>query len=211
MNIVTFVNGLGIGGTEKAACRWARGLADLGHEVHVLSLADGPRRAELEASNIGVRVAGDRISLLQQFSELRPDVIHAHAPGHPNRGDILGGVLASLPKIPVVQTNVFGQLNNPREIRGWTSVYSSPGQPLCRRHDDRSGRWDENFFRRASVAVYPLDPDDGPAPREIVSFREKHGVAANEVLFGRISARNLTSGWICPLKPFALPVGTTRA
>jgi glycosyltransferase involved in cell wall biosynthesis len=46
---------------------------------------------------------------------------------------------------------------------------------------------DENFFRRSSVAVYPLDPVELPSMAEIAAFRKHLGVAEDEVLFGRFS------------------------
>src|SRR5882672_8336610 len=120
MKIVTFVNQLGLGGTEKAACRWARGLAEHGHAVHLLTLKDGSRRKELEANRIEVCVAADANAIRKRLEDLRPDVIHAHAPGHPHQGDVLGEALTLMPKkIPVVQTNIFGRLENPIEDR-WT-------------------------------------------------------------------------------------------
>lgn len=187
MNIVTFVNELGIGGTEKAACRWARGLVDLGHEVHVLSLENGSRRAELEASNIDVHVAGDEALLLHQLRELRPEVIHVHAPGHPHRGDILGDVLASLPKIPVVQTNVFGHLENPKE-EAWTDFRLFISWTSCVQAARRSFKsLNEDFFKRASVAIYPVDADDGPPEAEVETFRRSLGIESTQILFGRLS------------------------
>ncbi len=46
---------------------------------------------------------------------------------------------------------------------------------------------DEEFFRRASVAIYPLDPDDGPSASEAEDFRQRHAIKPNEILFGRLS------------------------
>jgi len=39
MKLVVLINSLGLGGTEKAAGRWARGLQARGHAVTVLTLA----------------------------------------------------------------------------------------------------------------------------------------------------------------------------
>ena len=188
MKIVTFLNSLGIGGTEKAACRWARGLKEREYEVHVLTLRDGPRRAELERKGIEPRVSEMTPSAIAEaLRDLRPDVIHAHAPGNPHEGDILGEALALLPKIPVVQTNIFGRFNNPRED-AWTDFRLFISWTSCVQSARRSFRkLDAAFFRRASVAVYPLDPDDGPGAQEAATFRARHGVQAEEVLFGRLS------------------------
>lgn len=187
MKVVVFLNQLGLGGSEKAACRWAKGLTERGHTVHVLSLKDGPRRAELESNQIGVRVAIELNSIRSVLEEFRPDVIHAHAPGHPHEGDILGETLALMSKIPVVQTNIFGHLDNRKEDT-WTDFRLFISWTSCVQAARRSFRpLNENFFRHASVVVYPLDPDDGPSASEIESFRRDHGVQPEEILFGRLS------------------------
>jgi len=187
VKILVFTNSLGLGGTEKAACRWAWGLKERGHEVSVLTLAEGPRRTELEQHHVPLRVAeisADKIATM--LREIRPEVIHAHAPGHPHEGDVLGNALKLLPKIPVVQTNVFGHLYNPGED-AWTDfrlfISWISGVQAARRV---FRRLDEKFFQRASVAVYPLDPLE-PSPAETVrAFRKSLGVAEDEVLFGRL-------------------------
>jgi glycosyltransferase involved in cell wall biosynthesis len=184
---VVFINQLGIGGAEKAACRWACGLAERGHEVEVLTLADGPRRAELEGHHIPVRIcSAEKMSILQELQDFQPDVIHFHAPGHPHQGDVLGEALA-IKKIPVVQTNIFGQLDNPEE-NAWTDFRLFISWTSCVQAARRNfKRLDEDFFRRASVAVYPLDPDDGPSAAETEKFRHRHGIRSDEILFGRLS------------------------
>ena len=121
MKLVVFLNGLGIGGTEKAACYWARGLQVRGHQVTVLALTDGPRRAELESHGVPLKILPDGASeIAGELLKLAPAAIHAHGPGFPHPGDVLGEALKRLPsKIPVVQTNVFGRLDNPRD-EAWT-------------------------------------------------------------------------------------------
>ena len=189
MRIAVFINQLGIGGSEKAACRWAYGLAERGHNVEMLTLSDGPRRAELEARGIRVRIcAAERMSISQQLQEFQPDVIHLHAPGHPHRGDVLGEALkATSKKMPVVQTNIFGQLDNPKED-AWTDFRLFISWTSCVQAARRYfKRLDEDFFQNASVAVYALDPDDGPSASEAEDFRQRHGIKRDEILFGRLS------------------------
>lgn len=189
MKIAVFVNSLGLGGTEKAACYWARGLTARGHEILVFSLADGPRRAELEAAAVPMKIMGGTASeIATALGEFSPQIIHAHAPGHVHGGDALGAALALLPrKIPVVQTNIFGRLENPRED-AWTDFRLFISWTSCVQAARRSFRkLDEDFFRRASVAVYPLDPIEPCPPAESLAFRRQLGVRDDEVLFGRFS------------------------
>src|SRR6185436_11335849 len=116
MKIVVFLNTLGVGGTEMAACRWAWGLKERGHQVTVLAIKDGLRRPELDRRGVPARVLEcNPQAIADALRTEKPDVIHAHAPGHPHGGDVLGQSLALLPKIPVVQTNIFGHLQNPAE------------------------------------------------------------------------------------------------
>lgn len=187
MKITVFLNGLGIGGTEKAACRWGRGLKERGHQVVFLSLNDGPRRAELEQHGIPAQIVKpDSDEIANAMRKFQPDVIHTHAPGHEHDGDILGEALKLLPKIPVVQTNVFGHLYNPRED-AWTSFRLYISWTSCVQAARRVFRkLNANFFRRNSVAVYPLDPGEPSPLEEVAAFRRNLGVADDEVLFGRI-------------------------
>lgn len=196
MRITVFLNGLGLGGTEKAACRWAHGLMERGHEVSVLALLDGPRRMQLEEDRIPTTIVvpnGEAIADLLRRE--RPDVIHAHVPGNRHIGETLGDALARLPKIPVVQTNIFGRLENPLEDR-WTDFRLYISWTSCVQAARRAGiPLTPDFFRRASVAVYPLDPRDGPAPSAVEEFRRAIGVSGAEVLFGRLS-RPEPNKWI---------------
>ena len=213
MRVAVFLNLLGLGGTEKAACRWAWGLRDGGHQVTVLTLKDGPRRAELEQHGVSVRiVSGTARAVADVLQEVSPDAIHAHAPGHPHEGDLLGAGLALLQeKIPVVQTNIFGHLYNPMEdawtdfrlFISWTSCVQAARRvfvPL-----------DEKFFRRASVAVYPVDPVEAPSAREIAAFRRRLGVTDDEVLFGRLSRPDLAKWTNLVTDAFAIALRRHRA
>lgn len=189
MKILVFLNSLTLGGTEKAACRWARGLRQRGHDISLLSLRDGPRRAELEYDGIPLEImTGSPDAIASSLKKLSPDVIHTHVPGYPHPGDALGGALKLLTqKIPVVQTNIFGKLENPREEE-WTDFRLFISWTSCVQAARRSFRkLDEKFFRRQSVAVYPLDPLDPPPAANVGAFRKQLGVAGDEILFGRLS------------------------
>ncbi len=155
----------------------------------MLTLRDGPRRAELEQHGVPVQIiAKSAQTIAAVVQEIVPDIIHTHAPGHPHEGDVLGEALALLPgKIPVVQTNVFGQLQNARE-NAWTDFRLFISWTSCVQAARRSFRkLDEDFFRRASVAVYPMDPVDSPSAADMSAFRKQLGVSDDEVLFGRLS------------------------
>ena len=203
MRVAIFLNGLGLGGTEKAACRWARGLRERGHAVAALTLQDGPRRAELAEAGIEARiVSATATDLREALRELSPEVIHAHAPGFPHEGDVLGEALAAAPRIPVVQTNIFGRLQNPRED-AWTDQRLFISWTSCVQAARRAFRpLDEVFFSYASVAVYPLDPLEPPPEEDVAHFRAEHGVQPEETLFGRLSRPEPNKWTDLPLDAF---------
>lgn len=192
MKVGVFLNELALGGTEKAAARWARGLREHGHEVSVIALEDGPRSAEFETHDIEVRVTSDDSSAVRDaLRSLRPDILHVHAPGHPHRGDVLGVALTSSPKIPVLQTNIFGRLENPKED-AWTNFRLFVSWTSCVQAARRAfRRLNADFFRYNSVAVNPLDPEEPPSEKEVEAFRAKLGVETSEILFGRLSRPEL--------------------
>jgi glycosyltransferase involved in cell wall biosynthesis len=183
-----FTNGLGMGGTEKAACHWARALLQRGHLVSAVCLADGSRRAELESAGISVRIVGpDAVAVAAALRDLAPEVIHAHAPGFVHAGDVLGAALKLLPqKIPVVQSNVFGLLENPAEDQ-WTDFRLFVSWTGCvQAARRRFRRLDGRFFRRNSVAVNPVEPVAGPDAAAVAGFRRAHGILPDEVVFGHL-------------------------
>jgi len=188
MNILTFGGYLGLGGTEKAACRWAIGLKARGHDVRVLAISEGPRKEELSRAGIPVFCCPWEVgSIAKIIAGLKPETIHMHASGRPFAGDLVGEALLTLPKIPVVQTNVFGRLENPRE-EAWTDYRLFISWTSCVQAARRSLRkLDADFFRHASVAVYPLDPVEPASAADTAAFRQQHGVAEDEILFGRLA------------------------
>ncbi len=188
MKILEFGAYLGLGGADKATCRWSKGLKNLGHEVVVLAMKAGPRAKDLAEMEIPLIVCdwhSDQI--YEAVKSIRPDVIHIHTPGFATEIDLLGEAALKLRKIPVVQSNIFGRLENPRED-AWTDFRLFISWTSCVQAARRSFRkLDESFFRRASVAVYPLDPIEPPPASEIAAFRKHLDVAEDEVLFGRFS------------------------
>jgi hypothetical protein len=190
---VGFVNGLGLGGTEKAACCWAGYLKQRGYQVSMVSPCTGPRTRDLEHYGVPLRLYGDPGpvsvgAVAEMISDA--DVIHCHVPGYPHRGDVLGGAIKELKSsIPVVQTNVFGRLENEAES-GWTSFRLFISWTSCIQAAKRKGlKLNKNFFRKQSVAVYPVEShEDGVLDGwrvEAKKLRHKLGVADDSILYGR--------------------------
>jgi hypothetical protein len=196
VRVTVFQNSLALGGTEKAASAWAQLLSKRSciSNVQIVALSDGPRRADLQRSGIQVRIvggSGGETGLLEALGSC--DVVHAHAPGFAHQGDSLGAALRKAGrKIPVVQTNVFGKLENPLEEE-WTDFRLFISWTSCVQAAKRSKRkLNQDFFRRQSVAVYPVeDPFEteiqASLRREANAFREDLGITSANVLFGRFS------------------------
>jgi glycosyltransferase involved in cell wall biosynthesis len=196
MRVLVFLNSLSLGGTEKAAVEWTKLLAQRPgvDSVSVVALSDGARRKELENSGIPVCIspALDEKHILADALS-KTDVVHAHAPGFAHKGDLLGMAIRSAGrKIPVVQTNIFGKLENPQENE-WTDFRLFISWTSCVQAAKRSKKaLDLEFFRKQSVAVYPVkDPFKAASERtlssEAAAFRKDLGLSPVDVLFGRFS------------------------
>lgn len=192
MKIAVFINQLGIGGTEKAACEWARQLSFFPDckGISVISMNNGPRKKDLEKAGIPVQIQSNPAGIAQVLGSI--DVIHAHAPGFPHAGDVLGEALKLVKKkIPVVQTNIFGKLENPIE-NAWTNFRLFISWTSCVQAARRSGRkLDPDFFRHQSVASYPVSPlpaaEESKLKSQALAFRNSIGLLPDHVLFGRFS------------------------
>ena len=192
MKIAVFINQLGLGGTEKAACEWARQLSLFPNckDISVISMNDGPRKKDLEKAGVAVQIQSTAAGIAEVLGEI--DVIHAHAPGFPHVGDILGEALKLVKKkIPVVQTNIFGKLENPRE-NAWTDFRLFISWTSCVQAARRSGcKLDLDFFRHQSVASYPVSPlsetEEAQVEKQALAFRKNIGLLPDHVLFGRFS------------------------
>jgi glycosyltransferase involved in cell wall biosynthesis len=192
MKIAVFLNQLGIGGTEKAACEWARHLSLFPNckNISVISMNDGPRKKDLEKAGIPVQIQSNASGIADVLRGV--DVIHAHAPGYPHAGDVLGDALKLLnKKIPVVQTNIFGKLENPSE-NAWTDFRLFISWTSCVQAAQRSGlKLDLNFFKYQSVASYPVssfsEAEEAQLNIQALAFRESLGLLSHHVVFGRFS------------------------
>lgn len=163
--------------------------------VAAVSLTDGPRRSDLTNAAIPLHVPSDSKTLPpNELAEAISDasVIHAHAPGFPHSGDILGSALKLLPKkIAVVQTNIFGKLQNPAED-AWTDFRLFVSWTSCVQAARRAGRkLDLDFFRRQSVAVYPVEAISAVESEKWKAESERQRATLDlqsaNVLFGRFS------------------------
>lgn len=207
MRIAVLTNALSLGGTEKAACAWAVKLKQDGYDVFSVALQDGPRHGDLDRG--GVPVFVEESSNIKALTESlsRADVIHVHAPGYPHVGDVVGQISrCGTKKTPVIETNIFGRLQNPA-ADAWTDFRLFISWTSCVQAARRSGRkLDQEFFRRQSVASYPVDPVSEEKQEQLRVeawvLRERLGVKKDEILFGRFSRPEPNKWTDLPLEGF---------
>jgi glycosyltransferase involved in cell wall biosynthesis len=204
MRVVQVIPDYGIGGTQKAGCLLARGLAAAGHEASVVGSEDGPRRVENAIGGVEHHLfhRSDDGSYCRQILELDPDVIHLH------RGKYDEPLIATLaeqirtrPNPPLlVATPVFGRPPHDRStldrcrtcligayimyrMRMWLGLSTDAAM--------RRGIgyvW-LNSFEATKPPQSTLDPADVAAER-----RESLGVPKDAFVFGRIG-RNIPGKW----------------
>jgi glycosyltransferase involved in cell wall biosynthesis len=190
MKILIYCNTLGLGGTEKAACFWAVALMERGHEVIFMYREDGPRRLWIENKGVRAVALPDKEQAVAALVDRYGcDVVQIHAPGNANPdGRLFGRALLNLSKRPpVLQTNVFGRLENTEED-AWTDFRMFISWMSCVQAAERAHiKLDAGFFRRASVAVYPL-PSVSSFDRDCVEeYRACLGYVSGDVVFGRLA------------------------
>lgn len=103
VRVVHLAKGLGLGGTEKTLQLLASHLDRSRFAVTVLALDDGPRGEMLRAAGIPVIITDN---VLKRLQGLRPDIVHLHRGGWPER-DLMRSVALARARA-VVETNVFG-------------------------------------------------------------------------------------------------------
>jgi len=210
MKVLEAIHDLSLGGVSKAAARWGKGLLDRGHQVLAATAQDGPRRADFERTGIPLTVCEWSVECVASLlADCRPDVIHLHCPGYRWSGDVFGPAIEkSGRKIPVVQSNIFGRLENPAED-SWVTQRLFKSFTSCVQAARRSFRpLDINFFQQHSVATNPLDPDDGPPESERLAFRKQLGLSHDDIVFGRFSRPEPNKWTDLPLDGFLLALKT---
>ena len=110
MRILTVVNNLSKGGTERVAQNFSEAYRDLGHDVRVLALYfDGPRKKELEEKGIKTYVGfdGNKAELILW----NPELVHIHSLGCIEDRPYLYALINSFPRAKFVETSVFSKIS----------------------------------------------------------------------------------------------------
>lgn len=154
MNVVLAVNGLGLGGTEKAVQTHALAFDRNRIDVSVVAvLEDGVRRKTLESAGIGVEVAGGDLGRLTALFE-GADVVHVTRAGV---AEPLVPAARRAAGVPIlVESNVFGAVDaSPDEAE--FSCHLFPSKMCALRYRNRLGLEGSDFHERHRVSFWPVD------------------------------------------------------
>lgn len=111
MKVLTIVNGLGMGGTERAAQNFSLGYRNAGCDVKVLGLNGlGQRAVSLQQEGIPVFDGTvSRETVLMQLKDWNPDIIHMHRSGFANAEMMSVVKVLKDDNNRVLETNVFAR------------------------------------------------------------------------------------------------------
>ncbi|MBL7703052.1 MAG: glycosyltransferase family 4 protein [Ferruginibacter sp.] len=185
MKVLTIVNGLGMGGTERAAQNFSLGYRDAGCDVKVLGLNGlGVRSVMLQQEGIEVFDGSvSREDVLTKLNNWSPDIIHIHRSGFAN-AEMMSAVRALKHEHNrVLETNVFARPD-----------YSADAA-LIDVHLQLS-KWCLWKWKKWTAAIRPL-PLGAVVPypvntREILAIKAKtarkqiDGIPENAFILGRI-------------------------
>ncbi|RZL50264.1 MAG: hypothetical protein EOO93_23695, partial [Pedobacter sp.] len=110
MKILTLVESLGLGGTERVAQNFSIGYQNLGCDVKALTINGlGERTTYLNAHNIEVFDGKkDLTASIKSIIKWNPDIIHIHRPGYHNEMNELLALIKS-DHTKVIETNIFAR------------------------------------------------------------------------------------------------------
>lgn len=192
MRILTVINHLGPGGTQRVAQNYSVGYRQAGHDVAVLAYVQGgPRQATLEDADILTLIGGTndqaRQSAIAQAVQWNPDLVHIHRTGYtdPESGRLLQQLKQAVGRLPVLETNVFARVDY------------SPDRELIDVHLllTRWCLWKWEQWQRhiqpmpiGTIVPYTIDTHSfyPPPAAQRAAFRAAHGIPDDAFLFGRI-------------------------
>lgn len=189
MRVLTVVNSLSIGGTQRAAVNYALGMRRRGIEAAVLTYAGGgSREAALGAGGVELFVTAAGEDWRQAAAAAlgwRPEVVHIHRFGYPNRLETELLRVLKAEGARVVETNVFARYD-------WTE-----GGRLIDLHLllnkwclYKWRAWGGGAARAKAARVVPYAVDAETLHRagdvERSTIRRELGVPEGRFLFGRV-------------------------
>jgi len=196
MKIVQVVPDFGLGGIQKGGIVLADEMARLGHDVHVIGLAGGPRlqRHRENGPIHHVMERSDPAELLSLLGKLNPSVIHLHRHSFPERAIVQ---IAEVSDALLVTTPVFGRPPEDHALLGITRV-CHVGIYAFRRFN----RWMRFTTEEAIAAgvgyvpITPFQPSDAgeaaPMQQNRILIRQSLGIPRDAFVCGRIGRQHIS-------------------
>lgn len=193
MRILTLVERLTRGGTERAAEVFSRCYQDAGHQVMVMAWSRGGVREEaLERAGIEVVVVGDDPDLeaaLVRADAFNPDVIHIHRASMPSEEEYAMMRRLKTGRRKVIETSVFGRYDSSRS-GVLVDVHMQLTEWCMWRW--RKWAWPGGRSKSAAVVANPVECSafERASEADIKAFRrEVIGVPDDAFVLGRIGQK----------------------
>ena len=179
MRILTVVNNLSKGGTERVAQNFSEAYRDLGHDVRALALYfDGPRKKELEEMGIKTYVGleNNKVELILW----NPELIHIHSGGCIEDAPYLYKLVEMFQSAKFLETSVFSKVS------------------LIEKHLDaifQLSKWCDYLYRtrggdidKSYIISNPIKTNTmyKPSYNELNNFKKKYRIPQNCFIIGRI-------------------------
>jgi hypothetical protein len=182
MKILTVVENLGLGGTERVAQNFSVGYKNSNCDTKVLATkALGVRAAYLADENIEVFDGGkDFEKSVQQINAWKPDIIHIHRPGYANEMNNLLPLIKS-GNTKVIETNVFARPDYSRSAHLVDAHLHLSNWCLWKWQN-----WTKNLDQLGVILPYLVDCDKIKITEKTGRHRSLDKVPQNGIILGRI-------------------------
>ncbi|MCX6784021.1 MAG: glycosyltransferase family 4 protein [candidate division WWE3 bacterium] len=199
LKILEISNGLGVGGTARTIQTFCRYLEELGHDVHVVGVFTGGKRAdELVDEGFPVRIFNGDIQAVKNFLRSEKfDAIHIHRRGAYEAHWL--ELLLNRPAPVIAETNIFGEYDSATvDLIDYHLMTSQmmlnerylPELPWSRR---------KNFWPKYRVLYYPVDivyfEKFRLSENEILQKKRELGINDGDLVIGKVGARAALEKW----------------
>ncbi len=219
MRIVHVITRLIIGGAQENTLLSCEGLAERGHEVHLLTgPTTGPEGSLVARARSGSYAYEELASLVRpvnpwldaralrglvrRFEELRPDVVHTHS----SKAGVLGRVAADIADVPIIVHTIHGMSFNRTQRRLTQAAYAAAERYCAKKchaivtvADAMTrqaltagvGRPDQYETIRSGIVTQDFDP----AAQDPEKTRADWGVGPNDLLVGTVARLFVNKGY----------------
>ncbi len=192
IKIITIVNDLGPGGTQRVAQNFTLGYKKFGYHASILAYnSGGIRKQILEDNQIDVFIGGKQDSdfelSLQDACKWSPNILHIHTSGlyEVRVAEILTYFKKKINNIYIIHTNVFGRVDYTENIHFIDLHLHLSSWSLWKWQN-----WSNIIKPKPIGVVIPnlVDTDSffKESDDKVEKFKNQIGIPANAFIFGRI-------------------------